>query len=171
MSQVLQKCHGLLFPSKYNHSKTGHNMPSLSHFGRINLAITWTVTSLGFFSISICLVRSIFILRKFHLSDGSNTLAFVVGIVLVSQSTWATVLEDGKDHQMEFSDDKIQILAKVNPFVPFNIKKLFGSLYSHSHFSSTRHFGPWPTLYYEFLQAFYFINSLHSVKLGSLQWL
>jgi hypothetical protein len=53
----------------------------------------------------------------FHATDGCVCTALLVGVLLVSQTTWAIIDEGGGQHQADISKPNIASVAKVYPTV------------------------------------------------------
>ena len=51
--------------------------------------------------------------KKPGLADALTLLAFVIGLLISGQTSWAMVVEGKKEHQNEFTARQVDVLAKV----------------------------------------------------------
>ena len=83
------------------------------------LVWSWTVKVLA----AIAVVFHIFVNHKYRnvaLEEGLNILAWICGVALVIQSTWAIVDEGQAEHQKTLSTSQVSRAAKVG-FGAFNV--------------------------------------------------
>jgi hypothetical protein len=77
------------------------------------LVLSWLFVGLACLSIAATLVELKIKEARIWWSEGFLFASLVIGIVLVAQTTWGIVDEDGGKHQPEISDGHISKLAKV----------------------------------------------------------
>ncbi|KAF2646367.1 hypothetical protein P280DRAFT_9495 [Massarina eburnea CBS 473.64] len=95
-------------------------MANLTPLGRTTIVVSWLVTTLAFISLVFCTVVFLCAGRfgystRFSwisTSDGLNYAAFVVGVVLVSQNTFAILVEGQANHQNDLASRQADKLAK-----------------------------------------------------------
>ncbi|KAF2794523.1 hypothetical protein K505DRAFT_241944 [Melanomma pulvis-pyrius CBS 109.77] len=87
-------------------------MASLSHLGLITVIITWILTCLAFISILSSVYLLVVITKKFAIHDYLNLLAFLIGLLLVVQTTWAVVAEGEGNSQFNLTNHQVSLIAK-----------------------------------------------------------
>jgi hypothetical protein len=92
-------------------------MPLISHFGIVTIATNWVfvIIALGVMILAflLALPRGRERHRLIKLEDYINWTGFTIGLALACQTTWAIVLEGHGEHQVDFQDDQVNVLARV----------------------------------------------------------
>lgn len=76
------------------------------------LAWSWTVTGLAALAVGFQ-ITSRRITHNFGVDDGLVVIAWVVGLILVAQTTWAILDEGQGEHQQTLSAGQVSRAAKV----------------------------------------------------------
>ena len=80
----------------------------------ITIACGWTFVGIAFLGVSL-LIWFKLERRVIGLDDYLTTLAFVITIALVAQTTWAIANEGQDDHDAEMSSTKLALVVRVRP--------------------------------------------------------
>ncbi|KAF2740917.1 hypothetical protein EJ04DRAFT_539653 [Polyplosphaeria fusca] len=87
-------------------------MPILSTFARSILAASWAFAGLALIAVLLNVVWIGMLVRRYIGWDGLATIAaYIIGILLVSQMTWAIVLEGEGAHQDDLSKQQARYVA------------------------------------------------------------
>lgn len=89
-------------------------MASLSHLGLTTIVVTWILTCLAFISTIANAYRLVFIAKKLAIDDYLNFLAFLIGLLLVVQTTWAVVAEGEGNRQSDLTDHHVTLIVKAS---------------------------------------------------------
>ncbi|KAF2872965.1 hypothetical protein BDV95DRAFT_361907 [Massariosphaeria phaeospora] len=98
------------FPSTNSHFQC--TMRALPALGCITIILIWIVTFLALTSVVVSVVGSVTGRRKLRFSHWMNIAAFVVGMLLVGQTTWAIIAEGEGAHQLEMSLEQTNLIGR-----------------------------------------------------------
>jgi len=93
-------------------------MAAISSHGRTVIIVTWTFTGLTFISLTTYVVYLyLHPGMRFRPSDFIVFIAFLIGLALCGQITWAIVIEGWRYRQADFTSRQIHVIAQVNNWV------------------------------------------------------
>jgi hypothetical protein len=79
-----------------------------------SLIVGWTFAGIALLALPTSLIVSNYRGRKVQLADWITGASFVIGILLVSQMTWAIVLEGEGQYQVNLEKHKVGRVATVS---------------------------------------------------------
>ena len=103
----------LLLRSLFAFKSSACEMVVLTPLAKSTIVLSWLFVGLACASTVTMLIWSYMRRIKFRISDGCVCAAFVVGILLISLTTWAMVDEGGAKHQQDLSQHQLALVAKV----------------------------------------------------------
>ena len=92
-------------------------MRSLTPLARTTIVLSWLFVGLACLAIVAILYWARMNRSGFHSGDGCVCAALIIGILLVSQTTWAILDEKGGRHQRDMMEQEIAAIAKVSRFI------------------------------------------------------
>ena len=87
-------------------------MQDLTPLARNTLIVGWLFTAFAL----LFVVFSFYYCIAFRTHDFFSVGAFITGLLLVIQMTWAVTNKGGGEHQVDISEKDISLLAKVSRF-------------------------------------------------------
>jgi hypothetical protein len=88
-------------------------MSQHSHLGHSTIIVSWVATSLAFASLGVTTGSNVLSGRSFALADWLIYIAFLIGVLLVAQNTWAIINEGQASHQNDLTNSRTDVLARV----------------------------------------------------------
>ena len=88
-------------------------MVVLTALGHTTIIVSWSFTGVALLSIISSTAIACFMQKRMYASDWLNFAAFITALVLVSQNTYAILVEGQSEHQSDLSPSQIDTLAKV----------------------------------------------------------
>jgi hypothetical protein len=88
-------------------------MVALTKLARDSLIVGWTFAGIALLALPTSLIVSTYRGRKVQLADWITGAGFIIAILLVSQMTWAIVLEGEGEYQANLEKHKVGRVATV----------------------------------------------------------
>lgn len=88
-------------------------MAPLTSLGRSTIIVSWVATALALFALALGIAGRLHANRPIDIAEWLNYAAFIIGVVLVCQNTFAVLAEGQAEHQNQLRDSQINTLAKV----------------------------------------------------------
>ncbi|PVI03443.1 hypothetical protein DM02DRAFT_251259 [Periconia macrospinosa] len=87
-------------------------MANLTPLGRTTIIVSWVATTLAFISLALSLASHIHVRRSLAITEYLTYAAFLIGVILIAQNTFAILVEGQAEHQTQLRDSQINTLAK-----------------------------------------------------------
>ncbi|KAF2451290.1 hypothetical protein P171DRAFT_3381 [Karstenula rhodostoma CBS 690.94] len=88
-------------------------MVHISHFGVVTIATNWLFVTIALGTVILAVLLSLSRRRTWlNLEDCITVIALTIGVALACQTTWAIVLEGHGEHQHDFRNSQINVLAR-----------------------------------------------------------
>jgi hypothetical protein len=88
-------------------------MPAVTALGHSAIIVSWLFTGLTLISLALSTTLLLYARKRLSVSEWLNFAATITAIALVSQNTYAILIEGQSDHQSDLSPSQITVLAKV----------------------------------------------------------
>jgi hypothetical protein len=88
-------------------------MPVLTALGHSTIIVSWLFTGLTLISLVLSTALLLYARKRLSVSEWLNFAATITAIALVSQNTYAILIEGQSEHQSDLSPSQTTVLAKV----------------------------------------------------------